>query len=98
VEGIHVYGDRRFGYRRRDEQTTCLILDNTCRAVDRSNPDCRGNLVMRADLFAPFVPTCENRCGESFSMPTGAPACFCDDGCGERGDCCWDVAEFVGRV
>lgn len=97
VEGIHVWGDRRVAYRPIDEMATCFVLDNTCGAVDRSNLDCRGNLVTRADLFAPFVPTCEKRCGGWFTLPTHVvPECYCDEGCSERGACCWDFEDFCG--
>ena len=42
-------------------------------------------------------PTCEGLCGTSTPAEGSDPACFCDDTCVDRGDCCGDFEMICGE-
>lgn len=50
----------------------------------------------RVCLPAPEGPSCVDLCGTTGPAPGSDPACFCDDTCADRGDCCSDFAAACG--
>lgn len=55
-----------------------------------------GASTARVCLPAPEGPSCAGICGSTGPAPGSDPACFCDETCGDRGDCCSDFSAVCG--
>lgn len=79
------------------QNASCASIPGTVAAVRERFVGQSGASATTATVCVPaHGPTCTGLCGTTMPAPDSSPACFCDDGCRDSGDCCDDFEQVCG--